>query len=134
MSRSWQTAPPYPTWRSYAPWLSAYAEQWLAMPQHRLSAGMPFSVWFHENEPALRQNSDLQDRNTIIAIQLLPRFESEPHGWEALTFLNRGMPSSNESLVQHFAKWRSQCPEELRPFITRLAAVFAIKLQGFFNG
>src|SRR5438132_382156 len=27
MSRSWQTAPPFPSWRNYAPWLNAYAEK-----------------------------------------------------------------------------------------------------------
>jgi hypothetical protein len=39
MSRSWRTSPPYPSWRSYAPWLIAYAEQRLAMPQHSLPNG-----------------------------------------------------------------------------------------------
>jgi hypothetical protein len=127
MSRSWRTAPPYPSWRSYAPWFNAYADQRLAMPQHRLPNGTPFSIWFHEHEPALRQDSSLRDLNTIVAIQLLPRFEEEPHGWEALAFLNRGGLLANLSLAQHLAEWRSQCPEELRPFITKLAAIFAVK-------
>jgi hypothetical protein len=121
MSRSWQTAPPYPAWRSYAPWLNAYAERRLALPEHHLPAGTPFLVWF-------RQNSAIRDRNTIIAIQLLPIFEAKPRGWEALAFLNRGSPDANKSLAQHLAEWRSQCPEDLRQFVTRLAAVFAIKL------
>ena len=32
------------------------------------------------------------------------------------------------SLAEHFAAWRSQCPEDLRPYVSRLAAVFAVKL------
>jgi hypothetical protein len=97
------------------------------MPQHSLPNGKPFLIWFHEHEPALRQNSSLRDLNTIIAIQLHPGFEEEPHGWEALAYLNRGAPLANLSLAQHLAEWRSQCPQELRPFITKLAAIFAVK-------
>jgi len=42
----------------------------------------------HEFCHALRQNAGPRDRNTIIAIRLLPLFESEPRGWETLVFLN----------------------------------------------
>src|SRR5206468_1618723 len=34
MSRSWRIAPPYPVWRDYAPWLSAYADRRLTLPEH----------------------------------------------------------------------------------------------------
>jgi hypothetical protein len=127
MSRSWQTTPPYPAWRTYAPWLNDYAEQRLALPEHHLPAGTPFSVWFRENESALRQNPDLRDQNTIIALQFLPIFEAEPRGWEAVVFLNRGSSNAEESLAQHLAEWRSQCPRDLRSFVTRIAAVFGLK-------
>jgi hypothetical protein len=119
MSRLWRTAPPYPAWRAYAPWLNAYVEQRLALPEHQLPAGTPFLVWFNKSEPALRLNPAIRDRNTIIAIRLLPLFEAEPRGWAALTFLNR-VPHSNQSLARHLAKWRpnaggaSSLPKEAR--------------------
>lgn len=128
MNRSWRTAPPYPAWEGYAPSFNAYAEERLALPEHHLPVGMTFLVWFRENQSALRENSDLRDRNTIVAIQLLPIFEAEPRGWEAVTFLNRGSADPNKSLAQHFAEWRSLCPSDLRPFVMRLAVVFAVKL------
>jgi hypothetical protein len=128
MSRSWRTAPPYPAWRSYAPWLNDYVEQRLALPEHHLPVGKSFLVWFRENQPALRQNADMRDRNTIIAVQFLPIFEAEPGGWEAVAFLNRGSSNAEESLAQHLAEWRSQCPKELRPFVIKIAKVFAVKL------
>jgi hypothetical protein len=128
MNRTWHTAPPYPGWQNYAPWLNLYAEQRLALPQHNLPAGMPFIVWFQKNESALRQNSEIRDWNTLIAIQLLPIFEGEPRGWEAVVFLNRGSRNAKESLAQHLAEWRSQCPGGLRPFVARVAAAFAMKL------
>jgi hypothetical protein len=129
MSRSWRTAPPYPAWRSYAPWLNDYVEQRLALPEHHLPAGKSFLVWFQENQAVLRQNSDRRDRNTIIAIRLLPIFEAEPRGWRTVTFLNRGSSNAEESLAQHLVEWRSQCPDDLRPFVNRLAAVFAVNLE-----
>jgi hypothetical protein len=71
----------------------------------------------------------LRDRNTLIAIQLLPLFEKDPRGWKTLIFLNHGLPHGNQSLAQHLAEWRSRCPRELRPFLSRLAAVFGVKLE-----
>jgi hypothetical protein len=128
MSRSWRTAPPYPGWRDYAPWLNVYAEQRLTLPEHQLPAGKSFLDWFQEHQPALRRNFAIWDWNTIIAIQLLSLFEANPRAWEAVTSLNQSSNGTNESLAEPFAAWRSQCPEDLRPFVNRLAAVFAEKL------
>jgi len=126
LSRSWLIAPPYGAWRDYAPWFAAYAEERLALPEHQLPAGTSFMVWFRANQPALRQDSARRDRNTIVAAQLLPIFEKEPRGWGALTFFSRPAHPS-QSLSQQFTKWRSGCPRELQPFITKLAAVFEVK-------
>jgi hypothetical protein len=128
MSRSWQTAPSYPSWRAYAPWLNAYAEQRIKLPEHQLPPGRPFLAWFQEHQAALRRNSTMRNWNTIVAIHLLPVFEAEPPGWKAVTLLNHGSPSANESLAEHLAAWRSRCPEGLRPFVRKIAAVFAISL------
>ena len=128
-SHSWQNSPPYEAWRSYAPWLNDYAEKRLELPAHSLPAGKPFLVWFREHESALRQNSDLCDWNTIIAVQLLPIFEANPGGWEAVTSLNRGSSNPEESLAQRLLEWRSQCPDDLHPFVTKLAAVFGVELD-----
>lgn len=128
MSRSWQTSPPYPAWRSYAVWLNSYAEQRRIGPQkYRLPAGAPFIDWFRENQAALRQNPINRDRNMVIANQLLPIFESDPQGWGTLPYLNLGFANPEQSLAQQLAQWRSDCPKELRPFLKRLAALFAVR-------
>lgn len=129
MSRSWQVDPPYPAWRAYAPWLNDYAAKRLALPEHHLPAETPFLVWFREKEPALRRNADMRDTNTIIALQFLPIFEAEPHGWQAVAYLDRGLHNLNESLEQRFFTWRSECPADLRPFVGRLATIFGLTLQ-----
>jgi len=130
LSRSWRIAPQYGAWRNYAPWFFAYAQERLALPEHHLPAGTSFVVWFRANEPALRQDSTRRDRNTIIAAQLLPIFEAEPRGWEALAFLNSASSDPHSSLAQHLAKWHSGCPQELRSFVNKITEVFLSNRSG----
>ena len=128
MSRTWQVSPPYPAFRAYAPWLADYARQRLARPEHRLAAGISFSDWFRQHQPVFRKNADDRDWNTIIAAQLLPIFEAEPAGWEAVTFLNRGSSNTQKSLSEYLAQWRANCPDRLRPFVSKVAGVFGVNL------
>ena len=124
MGRSWQTDPPHSAWREYAVWLNSYANERLAMAKNRLPPGTQFSIWFRENQSLLRHSPTERSRNTIIATQLLPIFEAEPRGWEALAFLNSASSDPQSSLAQHLGRWRSRCPQGLRSFVTKVEAVF----------
>jgi hypothetical protein len=124
MGRSWQTNPPHPACREYAVWLDSYAKERLALAKNRLPPGTQFSVWFRENQSVLRRSPTERFRNTIIAAQLLPIFEAEPRGWEALAFLNSPSADPKSSLTQYLAQWRSRCPQGLRSFVTKIEAVF----------
>jgi hypothetical protein len=128
MSRSWEFSPPSPALRAYAPWLTDYVQQRLTLPEYRLPAETSFLVWFRSRQSTLRQNAVRRDWNTIIATELLPIFESEPAGWESVTFLNRGPADGRQTLSEHLTQWRASCPDHLRPFVTRLAAVFGVNL------
>jgi hypothetical protein len=127
MSRTWATHPPYPEWQVYAPWLNDYVEQRLALPENRLPVS--FSAWFCENQTALRRDPEQRARNIIIATHLLPIFEADPVGWEAVTFLNRKPSDPAEALAKRFAEWRANCPGHLRSFVTKIAALFGISLR-----
>jgi hypothetical protein len=129
MSRSWATNPPQPAWQAYAPWLSDYVDRRMALPENRLRIGISFSVWFHEHQTALQKDAGQRTWNTIVATQLLPIFEADPAGWEAVTFLNRRPSGPNESLSQHFAEWRASCPNRLHSFVAKLAGVFGVALR-----
>lgn len=108
------------------PWFNDYAARRIAAPEHQLPAGKNFVTWFREHEPAMRQNATLWDWNTIVATQLLPIFEAEPSAWEAVTFLNHRPRNATESLTAHLAEWHSRCPAYLRPFVSKIAALFGI--------
>jgi hypothetical protein len=125
MSEAWRTAPPLPQWRGYAPAFSMYAGARLALPQHRLPPGVPFPVWFHQNEPALRACPTLREKNTIIASQMLPILEENPSGWDALPFLNLGARDFKKPFTRHLTEWEQIVPADLRPFVSKIAAVFA---------
>ena len=128
MSQTWESSPPYPAFRAYAPWVGDYAQQRLTLPANHLPAGTSFLVWFREHESALRKDAGHRDWNTIIASQLLPIFEAEPAGWETVTFLNRSSSNGRQSLSEHFAQWRANCPNRLRPLVGKLAGVFGVRL------
>ena len=126
MARTWERSAPFRNWRSYAPEFSDYAEE----RTHSASsiAHADFARWFRQNEPAMRRNPTLRASNSIVALELLPLLEAEPRGWETVTFLNLGTRDRKQPLDAFLAEWCQNCPQPLRPFVTRVAQVFGIRL------
>lgn len=122
MGKSWQTKPPYPNWKSYAVHLAKYADDRM----QKTSVVKSFADWFRENEPSMRANSTRREKNNVVALQLLPLFEAEPTGWEALTFYNLCKPDPKRTLAAQFAAWRSDTPQTQHAFIGKLASTFGI--------
>jgi hypothetical protein len=126
MAASWKTAPPYPNWKSYANALENYAAERLAKSAAIVPAGMEFRDWLRENEASMREKSTLREKNGVIATHLLPVFEAEPAGWEAVTFSNLTRRDPEKTLAAHFADWSAIAALPQRAFIAKLAAVFGI--------
>ena len=127
MAQTWRTKPPYPNWKSYAPSLADYVAKHLADPKRRLPEGQTFAVWFAAEEPDLRKRWS-RDKNTVIARQLLPLFEAEPRGWEALPSLKLGTRDVSKPLAKHLAEWSAHAPAEQRAFVAKVAALFGVKV------
>lgn len=127
MSKSWQTAPPYPNWKSYSASLANYVAERIEKVATDKGEGFVFAKWFAENEPAMRENSTLREKNNIVAVELLPLFEANPAGWEAITFYNLGdNRDGKKTLARQFADWSAAAPATQREFIAKLAAVFGL--------
>ncbi len=124
MAVSWQTAPPYPNWKGYAPHLTEYARDRLEDPLHRLPAGKDFRSWFREEEASMRANAVLRDKNSIVAQQLLPLFEAAPEGWESVATLRLGDHQPDKPLERHFTQWRENAPAALQPFVAQIERLF----------
>ena len=125
LATAWQTKPPYPQWRTYATALGDYATERLARPDHQLPEGATFSEWFEHSESGLRLNGAMRAKNVVIARQMLPLFETEPSGWDAVSYLNLGQRDARKSLGQYVAEWRTAAPPARSAFIGRVAALFA---------
>ena len=130
MAREWETAPPYPNWKSYAPSLESYARRRLEESARALPPDRPLGPWLRANEPAMRRNAVIRDLNNVVAGRLLPVLEAEPAGWEAVAYLNLATGAGAEAgLGEHLEAWRQACPGRLRPFVTRLAKALETELR-----
>jgi len=124
LGESWKTAPPFRNWKSYAESLTKYAADRMAQAAATLSAGMAFKDWFRENEASLREKATMREKNNVVALQLLPLFEAQPSGWEAVTCMNLAKRDPEKTLATHFTDWSAVAPPAQRTFIGKLAAVF----------
>jgi hypothetical protein len=126
MGKSWQTTPPFANWKAYAPHLTEYAEDRIRKVAKELPDGQSFAEWFAANEPAMRQNSTLREKNEVVAIQLLPLFEATPSGWESVTFYNLGKRDPNKSLAAQLADWSENVPDEQTKFVNQISKVLGL--------
>ena len=127
MAQSWRTNAPYPNWKSYAESLASYVADRLSAVAKGKGPDFAFAGWFRENEPAMRENSTNREKNNVVAVALLPLFEAEPAGWEAMAFFNRcENRDPAKTLARHIADWAAAAPEKQRTFIKRVGAIFGV--------
>ena len=126
MGESWKTAPPYRNWKSYAESLTKYAAERMEKAAATFPAGTAFRDWFREHEASMREKATIREKNNVVAAQLLPLFEAQPSGWEAVTFMNLAKRDAEKTLAAHFADWSEVAPAAQRAFIGWIAAVFGV--------
>ena len=117
MGERWQHQPPYQSWASYSVSLTDYADCLL----ERLSSNMPsgsFRAWLSENESDLRADPCLRDKNGVVATKLLPNFEQEPSGWNAV----RQLPATTGNIREYIESWRSSVDAQDRGFVEGIGA------------
>ena len=120
MAKRWPTQPPYPNWADYAPCLAGYANDRLDNEKRRLPADLTLRHWLSAQEEQLRSDPYLRDLNAVVAYQLLPNFEEEPTGWNAV----RNLPDSSGNLMEYLADWHDSVASTDQPFVQRLIGAF----------
>jgi hypothetical protein len=123
MGRSWETAAPYPNWRSYGKHLTKYAQDRLEDPKHQVPEGKTFAAWFAEVEPAQRRKWT-REINTTIARQFLPLFEAEPAGWDALPALKLCTREAGKTLARFMQEWKANAAPRHHAFIEKVTRTF----------
>ncbi len=126
MSADWQRRPPYPNWAGYAPELGAYAERLVRQRHRQLPAEISIADWLRENEALLRSDPYLRDRNDVLASQLLPLFEANPAGWEAVEYLNLSPAGTTTGLREYLQRWHTDAPDAHKPFVQRVLALLGL--------
>lgn len=124
MAKSWKTEPPYPNWRDFADALHRYAEERMTATRKEFPDDKDFLRWFDGEEKSLRENATQREKNNRIALRLLPLFEKDPAGWEAVTYFNLGERGPDTTLTEHFRIWQEETPEKFRPFVVKIAGIF----------
>jgi hypothetical protein len=127
MADEWQTRPPYPNWRSFAPKLAEYAEKRLA--ERKLPEGKSLAQWYAAETAALRADPVNRDRNRIVAGALLGMFEKSPEHWAAIAYLNQQKPAGALTFEAYLQNWHDRAPVEHRAFIAAVAREFGVALK-----
>ncbi len=126
MAIAWKSAPPYPNWKDYGPKLQSYAAERIAKAQ--LPPRKTLGDWYADHSFELSQNAVVREKNTLVAVALLPLFEKSPEHWEAVAWLNTGKPLGSQTLAQFLQEWRDNAPIAHREFIADVARQFKIAL------
>ena len=120
MAEQWPSRPPYPNWADYANSLDSYAEECLTRKECQLPAGTTLTTWLLAEEGGLRRDRYQRDENAVVAYSLLPIFESEPAGWNAI----RHLPDSTAMLGNYLIEWHEMVESVDRPFVERIMDAF----------
>ena len=120
MAETWPTNPPYPNWADYSTSLASYAEGYLSCQKRQLPAGMTLAAWLQAEEGSLRHDRYQRDKNAVVAYSLLPIFESEPAGWNAI----RRLPAPPSMLMDYLVEWEECVDPQDRPFVKRIRDAF----------
>ena len=120
MAEQWPTSPPYLNWAEYGGALFSYAEGLLSQEKRRLPVGTTLSTWLSSEEDSLRKDRYQRDKNAVVAYSLLPIFESEPAGWNAIRYL----PNFSGMFKDYLSNWHSQVEPIDKSFVNRIIRHF----------
>jgi hypothetical protein len=76
--------------------------------------------WLRSVEP-IQRTRWTRENNTIVARELLPFFEAEPSGWDALPALNLCKREPDKTLKTFLEEWRANADATHRPFVDKVS-------------
>lgn len=129
---SWGCLPPAPRWAEEAPLFRRFFETLIAEGHRHLPAGTPVGEWLRDNETALRKDPYLRQKNEVLANLLLPLFEADPAGWQALAYLNQNPEANQASLRSYLEDWYRSAPLPQRALVASVLAL--LHLEAFVPG
>lgn len=123
MRRAWETSPPPYYSRNWGINFERYLEDMLAEPVRRLPADTTLSRWLEQSLPVLANNRD-SERALTVAAQLLPIFQDNPEGWEALNWVSLGPDDERVDFPQYLQGWHDRVPDKHKKLVRRIQQLF----------
>ncbi len=117
MSETWIEHPPYSSWSDYASSLAQYAEDRLMREEVQLPSDVTLRDWVSVREDKLRGDPYMRELNDTIAYAILPLFEENPGGWNAIPKL----PVSLARLHTYMREWNSNVAQEEKAFVSSIS-------------
>lgn len=127
LATRWESEAPSAAWGRRASALRAFADRLVAEDHRQLPADTGLAVWVAEHEEKLRRDPYLRDKNEVVANVLLPLFERQPEGWEAIRYLNLDPGDARNRLRDYLKNWYANCPDEHRRFIADVLALLGVR-------
>jgi hypothetical protein len=124
MAQTWETSPPYPNWKSYAPRLNEYADNLIHEAQ--LPEGVTLAKWYADNAEQLRTSHSRRELNRVAAVKLLPLFEKEPGLWQSVGYLNTGKGFKQQTLAQYLRDWEYFAPTTHKASIRQIIDLLGV--------
>lgn len=126
MAIQWTKHPPYSNWTDFAPKFTEYKQEQLDKPYRYLTPKQNLRQWYNKNRLTLENDpyADNRHLNELIAVQLLPVFESIPMNWTVINYLNLGDDSKEKSLAKYFHDWQENAPPDLRATVKKARQLF----------
>ncbi|MEY4751796.1 MAG: hypothetical protein RIQ60_4010 [Pseudomonadota bacterium] len=112
--------------RHIAPQLTQYAEQLIAQPHRQLESGIALKAWYAQHMETLRSQPYLREYNELVALQLLPLFETEPARWAALAWLNPTELAPGLPFADYLDAWRIATPVFVQPLVANIQTSFGL--------
>ena len=125
MAETWKTNPPYRNWTDYAPHLNEYAQKLVDDPARRLPVGVRLADFYAANRMILENHATERPLNGVVANHLLPVFEKNPRGWQAVRFLPATMPGT---LPEYLRAWLTLTPVEHAAIVRAIALELGVAL------
>jgi len=132
MVERWPTQPPYQNWASYGASLARYTIRAPVTTGHAALLSDAIKQLLSCEQDNLRKTSlrtefgefskSDRDKVAVISHALLPLFENEPTGWNAV----RKVPVTNGPLTEYLADWYAQAELTDKPFLKRILDVFEL--------
>ena len=126
MAVTWKNAPPYPAWADYAQAFRDYATHLAREPHRKLPGDTGMATWLQQNLDELRGNPYRREKNEVVAMQLLPLFESDAGNWASLYALNRNPAVSSMSFPDYLRCWHRDAQGASRDFVGKIMTLLAI--------